>query len=117
MAERRRGVQRLAVLQELRASYGIKVKGGSCPPAARTHGATAAEVGGRRRCWRPEGGASRAPAAISGRPSPRGGGGAAALVAALGGGGPACFRAVAGCRFPAGTCFIKRGSDPCQSLT
>ncbi|XP_027313653.3 rho GTPase-activating protein 11A isoform X1 [Anas platyrhynchos] len=43
MAERRRGVQRLAVLQELRASYGIKVKGGSCPPAARTHGATAAE--------------------------------------------------------------------------
>ncbi|XP_038035669.1 rho GTPase-activating protein 11A isoform X7 [Anas platyrhynchos] len=46
MAERRRGVQRLAVLQELRASYGIKVKGGSCPPAARTHGATAAEVGG-----------------------------------------------------------------------
>lgn len=71
MAERRRGVQRLAVLQELRASYGIKVKGGSCPPAARTHGATAAEVGGWR--WWPEGGASRAPAAISGRPSPRGG--------------------------------------------
>lgn len=71
MAERRRGVQRLAVLQELRASYGIKVKGGSCPPAARTHGATAAEVGGWR--WWPEGGASRAPAAISGWPSTRGG--------------------------------------------
>ncbi|XP_035182761.1 rho GTPase-activating protein 11A isoform X2 [Oxyura jamaicensis] len=43
MAERRRGVQRLAVLQELRASYGIKVKGGSCPPADKTHGATPAE--------------------------------------------------------------------------
>lgn len=97
MAERRRGVQRLAVLQELRASYGIKVKGGSCPPAARTHGATAAEVGGWR--WWLEGGASRAPAAISGRPSTRGGTGA--LVAVLGGGGSACFRAGAGCRFPA----------------
>uniref|UniRef100_A0A8B9ZL61 Rho-GAP domain-containing protein n=1 Tax=Anas platyrhynchos TaxID=8839 RepID=A0A8B9ZL61_ANAPL len=46
MAERRRGVQRLAVLQELRASYGIKVKGGSCPPAARTHGATAGRIFG-----------------------------------------------------------------------
>ncbi|XP_035394942.1 rho GTPase-activating protein 11A isoform X2 [Cygnus atratus] len=43
MAERRRGVQRLAVLQELRASYGIKVKGGSCPPAAKTDGATPGE--------------------------------------------------------------------------
>nr|XP_047914714.1 rho GTPase-activating protein 11A isoform X3 [Anser cygnoides] len=43
MAERRRGVRRLAVLQELRASYGIKVKGGGCPPAAKTHGATPAE--------------------------------------------------------------------------
>ncbi|XP_047914714.2 rho GTPase-activating protein 11A isoform X2 [Anser cygnoides] len=43
MAERRRGVRRLAVLQELRASYGIKVKGGGCPPAAKTHGATPQE--------------------------------------------------------------------------
>ncbi|XP_040416399.1 rho GTPase-activating protein 11A isoform X6 [Cygnus olor] len=43
MAARRRGVQRLAVLQELRASYGIKVKGGSCPPAAKTDGATPGE--------------------------------------------------------------------------
>ncbi|XP_054130948.1 rho GTPase-activating protein 11A-like isoform X5 [Melozone crissalis] len=43
MAEQRRRLVRLAVLEELRASYGIKVKSGSCLAAAKTPGAAAAE--------------------------------------------------------------------------
>ncbi|NXG03142.1 RHGBA protein, partial [Sakesphorus luctuosus] len=43
MAEQRRRLVRLAVLEELRASYGIKVKGGSCLAAAKAPTATAAE--------------------------------------------------------------------------
>ncbi|NXN60803.1 RHGBA protein, partial [Rynchops niger] len=44
MAEQRRRLVRLAVLEELRASYGIKVKNGSClAPAAKQSGAAAAE--------------------------------------------------------------------------
>ncbi|NWQ68044.1 RHGBA protein, partial [Neopipo cinnamomea] len=44
MAEQRRRLVRLAVLEELRASYGIKVKSGSCLAAAKEPGvATAAE--------------------------------------------------------------------------
>ncbi|XP_062350849.1 rho GTPase-activating protein 11A isoform X1 [Cinclus cinclus] len=41
MAEQRRRLVRLAVLEELRASYGIKVKSGSCPAAAKAPGAAA----------------------------------------------------------------------------
>ncbi|XP_062432771.1 rho GTPase-activating protein 11A [Rhea pennata] len=45
MAEQRRSLVRLAVLQELRAAYGIKVKSGSCRGAAgKQPGAAAAEV-------------------------------------------------------------------------
>ncbi|NWS94587.1 RHGBA protein, partial [Mionectes macconnelli] len=43
MAEQRRRLVRLAVLEELRASYGIKVKSGICLAAAKEPGATAAE--------------------------------------------------------------------------
>ncbi|KAM6274043.1 rho GTPase-activating protein 11A isoform 2-T2 [Porphyrio hochstetteri] len=43
MAEQRRKLVRLAVLEELRASYGIKVKSGSCLAAAKQPGAAAAE--------------------------------------------------------------------------
>ncbi|XP_027735101.1 rho GTPase-activating protein 11A isoform X2 [Empidonax traillii] len=43
MAEQRRRLVRLAVLEELRASYGIKVKSGSCLAAAKEPGAAAAE--------------------------------------------------------------------------
>ncbi|XP_072719864.1 rho GTPase-activating protein 11A isoform X1 [Ciconia boyciana] len=43
MAEQRRRLVRLAVLEELRASYGIKVKSGSCLAAAKQSGAAAAE--------------------------------------------------------------------------
>ncbi|XP_054682120.1 rho GTPase-activating protein 11A isoform X2 [Grus americana] len=43
MAEQRRRLVRLAVLEELRASYGIKVKSGSCLAAAKQPGAAAAE--------------------------------------------------------------------------
>ncbi|XP_071414154.1 rho GTPase-activating protein 11A isoform X2 [Pithys albifrons albifrons] len=43
MAEQSRRLVRLAVMEELRASYGIKVKGGSCLAAAKTPAATAAE--------------------------------------------------------------------------
>ncbi|NXL32205.1 RHGBA protein, partial [Glaucidium brasilianum] len=43
MAEQRRRVVRLAVLEELRASYGIKVKSGSCLAAAKQPKATAVE--------------------------------------------------------------------------
>ncbi|NXK19489.1 RHGBA protein, partial [Arenaria interpres] len=44
MAEQRRRLVRLAVLEELRASYGIKVKSGSClAAAAKQPGAAAAE--------------------------------------------------------------------------
>ncbi|XP_064316207.1 rho GTPase-activating protein 11A isoform X1 [Phalacrocorax carbo] len=44
MAEQRRRLVRLAVREELRASYGIKVKSGSCPAAAANQpGAAAAE--------------------------------------------------------------------------
>ncbi|NXP56127.1 RHGBA protein, partial [Heliornis fulica] len=43
MAEQRRKVVRLAVLEELRASYGIKLKSGSCLAAAKQPGAAAAE--------------------------------------------------------------------------
>ncbi|KAM9380936.1 rho GTPase-activating protein 11A [Phaethornis superciliosus] len=43
MAEQRRKLVRLAVLEELRASYGIKVKSGSCLGAAKQAGAAAAE--------------------------------------------------------------------------
>jgi len=52
MAEQRRRLARLAVLEELRASYGIKVKSGSCLAAAKHPGAAAAEVrgGGGCRC-------------------------------------------------------------------
>lgn len=46
MAEQRRRLVRLAVLEELRASYGIKVKSGSCLAAAKQPGAEAAEVRG-----------------------------------------------------------------------
>lgn len=42
MAEQRRRLVRLAVLEELRASYGIKVKSGSCLAAAKAP--AAAEV-------------------------------------------------------------------------
>ncbi|NWU16825.1 RHGBA protein, partial [Cephalopterus ornatus] len=42
MAEQRRRLVRLAVLEELRASYGIKVKSGSCLAAAKEPGAAAA---------------------------------------------------------------------------
>ncbi|XP_021257314.1 rho GTPase-activating protein 11A isoform X2 [Numida meleagris] len=42
MAEQRRGLLRLAVLQELRVSYGIKVKSGACLAAAKQHAAAAA---------------------------------------------------------------------------
>ncbi|XP_056348393.1 rho GTPase-activating protein 11A isoform X2 [Oenanthe melanoleuca] len=41
MAEQRRRLVRLAVLEELRASYGIKVKSGSCLAAAKAPGAAA----------------------------------------------------------------------------
>lgn len=45
MAEQKRRLVRLAVLEELRASYGIKVKSGSClTAAAKQPGAAAAEV-------------------------------------------------------------------------
>ncbi|NWQ74360.1 RHGBA protein, partial [Columbina picui] len=43
MAEQRRRLVRLAVLEELRASYGIKVKSGSCLEVAKQPGAAAAE--------------------------------------------------------------------------
>ncbi|KAM6133904.1 rho GTPase-activating protein 11A [Phoenicopterus ruber ruber] len=43
MAEQRRRLVRLAVLEELRASYGIKVKSGSCLAAAKQPGAAASE--------------------------------------------------------------------------
>ncbi|XP_051476249.1 rho GTPase-activating protein 11A isoform X2 [Apus apus] len=43
MAEQRRKLVRLAVLEELRASYGIKVKSGSCLAPAKQPGAAAAE--------------------------------------------------------------------------
>ncbi|XP_063016561.1 rho GTPase-activating protein 11A-like isoform X2 [Melospiza melodia melodia] len=43
MAEQRRRLVQLAVLEELRASYGIKVKSGSCLAAAKAPGAAAAE--------------------------------------------------------------------------
>ncbi|XP_053801497.1 rho GTPase-activating protein 11A-like isoform X5 [Vidua chalybeata] len=43
MAEQRRRLVRMAVLEELRASYGIKVKSGSCLAAAKTPGAAPAE--------------------------------------------------------------------------
>ncbi|XP_030307460.1 rho GTPase-activating protein 11A isoform X2 [Calypte anna] len=43
MAEQRRRLVRLAVLEELRASYGIKVKSGSCLGAAKQPGAAATE--------------------------------------------------------------------------
>ncbi|NWI61645.1 RHGBA protein, partial [Calyptomena viridis] len=43
MAEQRRRLVRLAVLEELRASYGIKVKSGSCLAVAKAPGAAAAE--------------------------------------------------------------------------
>ncbi|XP_021394964.2 rho GTPase-activating protein 11A isoform X2 [Lonchura striata] len=43
MAEQRRRLVRLAVLEELRAAYGIKVKSGSCLAAAKTPGAAPAE--------------------------------------------------------------------------
>ncbi|NXH74664.1 RHGBA protein, partial [Hydrobates tethys] len=43
MAEQGRRLVRLAVLEELRASYGIKVKSGSCLAAAKQPGAAAAE--------------------------------------------------------------------------
>lgn len=42
MAEQRRRLVRLAVLEELRASYGIKVKSGTCLAVAKA----AAEVSG-----------------------------------------------------------------------
>lgn len=42
MAEQRRGLLRLAVLQELRVSYGIKVKSGACLAAAKQPAAAAA---------------------------------------------------------------------------
>ncbi|KAM4898239.1 rho GTPase-activating protein 11A [Sylvia borin] len=45
MAEQRRRLVRLAVLEELRASYGIKVKSGSCLAAAKAPGAAAAAEG------------------------------------------------------------------------
>lgn len=45
MAEHRQRLVRLAVLEELRASYGIKVKSGSCLAVAKAPGA-AAEVSG-----------------------------------------------------------------------
>ncbi|XP_058719242.1 rho GTPase-activating protein 11A isoform X2 [Poecile atricapillus] len=45
MAEQRRRLIRLAVLEELRASYGIKVKSGSCLTAAKAPGAAAATEG------------------------------------------------------------------------
>ncbi|XP_066044411.1 rho GTPase-activating protein 11A isoform X2 [Chamaea fasciata] len=45
MAEQRRRLVRLAVLEELRASYGIKVKSGSCLAAAKAAGAAAAAEG------------------------------------------------------------------------
>lgn len=44
MAEQRRKLVRLAVLEELRASYGIKVKSGSCLGTAKQLAAAAAEV-------------------------------------------------------------------------
>ncbi|NXF97718.1 RHGBA protein, partial [Eubucco bourcierii] len=43
MAEQRRKLVRLAVLEELRASYGIKVKSGSCLGTAKQPAATATE--------------------------------------------------------------------------
>ncbi|KAM9289806.1 rho GTPase-activating protein 11A [Cariama cristata] len=43
MAEQERRLVRLAVLEELRASYGIKVKSGSCLPAAKQPGAAVTE--------------------------------------------------------------------------
>nr|XP_030130412.3 rho GTPase-activating protein 11A isoform X6 [Taeniopygia guttata] len=43
MAEQRRRLVRLAVLEELRAAYGIKVKSGSCLAVAKTPGAAPAE--------------------------------------------------------------------------
>lgn len=47
MAEQGRRLVRLAVLEELRASYGIKVKSGSCLAAAKAPAAAAAaEVSG-----------------------------------------------------------------------
>ncbi|XP_025949732.2 rho GTPase-activating protein 11A isoform X2 [Dromaius novaehollandiae] len=45
MAEQRRSLVRLAVLQELRAAYGIKVKSGSCRGAAGKQSAAAAVEG------------------------------------------------------------------------
>ncbi|XP_058276874.1 rho GTPase-activating protein 11A isoform X2 [Hirundo rustica] len=45
MAEQRRRLVRLAVLEELRASYGIKVKSGSCLAAAKAPGAATAAEG------------------------------------------------------------------------
>ncbi|NXJ05886.1 RHGBA protein, partial [Odontophorus gujanensis] len=44
MAEQRRGLLRIAVLQELRGSYGIKVKSGACLTAAKQPAAAAAET-------------------------------------------------------------------------
>lgn len=46
MAEQRRRLVRLAVLEELRASYGIKVKSRACLAAAAQPAAAAAEVRG-----------------------------------------------------------------------
>ncbi|NWU79662.1 RHGBA protein, partial [Onychorhynchus coronatus] len=45
MAEQRRRLVRLAVLEELRASYGIKVKSGSCLAAAKEPGAATTAEG------------------------------------------------------------------------
>ncbi|XP_027498153.1 rho GTPase-activating protein 11A isoform X2 [Corapipo altera] len=47
MAEQRRRLVRLAVLEELRVSYGIKVKGGSCLAAAKEPGAATAAAEGK----------------------------------------------------------------------
>ncbi|XP_032546439.1 rho GTPase-activating protein 11A-like isoform X4 [Chiroxiphia lanceolata] len=47
MAEQRRRLVRLAVLEELRVSYGIKVKSGSCLAAAKEPGAAATAAEGK----------------------------------------------------------------------
>lgn len=75
---------RLAVLEELRASYGIKVKSGGCLAAAKQPGAAAAaEVRGRAVTLRPSG---RAPPLLPGPgwAPPRG----SAAAAAAAGAGP-----------------------------
>lgn len=90
MAEQRRRLVRLAVLEELRASYGIKVKSGGCLAAAKQPGAAAAEVRGRAVTLRPSG---RAPPLLSspGRAGPRRGG-AGPLSPARPGGHPVRHR-------------------------